>query len=154
MASFYRTECNFIPTKQRYLDLNFYILLLLHFFYPRKFCCTVQWISNILFYQLHLLHDTQWKKQSLISKHSLLGKDSTTPTSQLQWSQSLTKNNKEATFDITWNITWWTDGNNGKVVISDLVIMLLMLVTPRLQIAGTTAISSVSLMMAIGVKKK
>ena len=154
MAQFYRTEWNFMPTKQRYLDLNFYILLLLHFFYPRKFCCTVQCISNILFYQLHLLHDTQRKKQSLISKHSLLGKDSTTPTSQLQWPQSLTKNNKEATFDITWNITWWIDGNNGKVVISDLVIMLLMLVTPRLQIAGTTVISSVSLMMAIGVKKK
>ena len=32
--------------------------------------------------------------------------------------------------------------------------MLLMLVTLRLQIAGTTVISSVSLMMAIGVKKK
>ena len=32
--------------------------------------------------------------------------------------------------------------------------MLLMLVTARQQIAGTTVISSVSLMMAIGVKKK
>ena len=32
--------------------------------------------------------------------------------------------------------------------------MLLMLVTPRLHIAGTIVISSVSLMMAIGVKKK
>ena len=30
--------------------------------------------------------------------------------------------------------------------------MLLMLVTPRLQIAGTKVISSVNLMMAIGVK--
>ena len=32
---------------------------------------------------------THSEKQSLISKHSLLGKDSTTPISQLQWSQSL-----------------------------------------------------------------
>ena len=46
------------------------------------------------------------------------------------------------------------DGNNGEVVISGLVIMLLMLVTQTLQIAGTTVISSVSLMMAIGAKKK
>ena len=32
--------------------------------------------------------------------------------------------------------------------------MLLMLVTPRLQIAGTTVISSLSLIMGIGVKEK
>jgi len=56
---------------------------------------------------------------------------------------------------ITWNIiTWWINDNNGEIVISGLVIMLLMLVTRRLQIAGTTVISLVSLMMKIGVKKK
>ena len=54
---------------------------------------------------------------------------------------------------IKWNIiAWWINGINGEIVISGLVIMLL--VTRRLQIAGTTVISSVSLMMTIGVKKK
>ena len=132
------------------------------FFYPRTFCCTVQCISNILFYQLHLLHDTRREKQSLICKHSLLGKDSTTPISQLQWSQSLRKQRSYIPWlkttkmerHITRNFTWLIDGNNGEVVISSLVIMLLMLVTQTLQIAGTTVNSSVSLMMAIGAKKK
>ena len=79
----------FYADKTTLLGSEFLHPVTINFFYPRKFCCTVQCISNILFYQLHLLHDTQRKKQSLISKHSLLGKDSTTPTSQLQWSQSL-----------------------------------------------------------------